>query len=391
MGRLGDVLEVFYGPNDRFQTVQATIRQHEKSLDPDLADELRRPVGRKKEGMPDSRKPPGIIEEALSVWIARPDRARIEMCRRGEDRPGRACLVVINGPRRWERDAEGHVQVADEEDRGRVSSRFGWFNSDVDRHFCSAQIREFFHYCTLEALGPIRVAGRDCERIRAVPREGGGIWPHWLPKRAEFHEFHADPGRGVLLAIQSWRGGEVFATSEVVDVAFDISCAEDLFTYEPAPGEQVGPKVQSVEQLSLAGAVAKMPFAVLIPTRVPNMDRSACHFMYFPPRRGQRSCLRLVYFKTEGFQKLSIIQGRGPDPGLDQCEWERIDLAGDVLKDLRISDPGGDSGDRLVAFEQEGTHVVIQSDLDRERLIDLATSFVPASSRIIPADSLIIR
>jgi hypothetical protein len=168
-------------------------------------------------------------------------------------------------------------------------------------------------------------------------------------------------------------------STEVVEVAFDVPLGDELFSYEPAPGELVEPKADTFERLSLAKAVARMPFTVLVPTRVPNMDRSVGHIMYRAFRRGGGwSYLLFQYPRGEGFRSLLVYQGRGHDPELDQYEWERVDVANGALKDLRISDPGGDSGSRLVAFGQAGTYVKIQSDLDRERLIDLATSFIPA-------------
>jgi hypothetical protein len=72
---------------------------------------------------------------------------------------------------------------------------------------------------------------------------------------------------------------------------------------------------------------------------------------------------------------LWIDESETPNPELDQYEWESCDAGG---KRMRISDPG-DEGMRLVAFEQQGTHVRIWSDLERRQLLDLAGSLVPAS------------
>lgn len=70
-----------------------------------------------------------------------------------------------------------------------------------------------------------------------------------------------------------------------------------------------------------------------------------------------------------------------PDPRLDKYEWERIADAGTLQKDLRISDPGKSPGQRIVAFEQQGTYVKISSDLGRTQLINLALSFTAAKGQ----------
>jgi hypothetical protein len=212
-----------------------------------------------------------------------------------------------------------------------------------------------------------------------VSRPGASLWPHWLPKEANEYEFHVDPERGVLLGIISRIDGEVLQMCEVLEVAFDEPLEFSLFTYDPAPGEQVGPKIPAVERLTLAGAVSRMPFTVLVPARVPDAEHSHCEVMYHPPRR-QRGWahLALMYHGSEAYDHLWVDEGPHPDPSLDKFEWERIVVEGAIQKDLRISDPGDPTGRRIVAFEQNGTHVKINSDLDRAQLINLAMSFTSA-------------
>ena len=86
-----------------------------------------------------------------------------------------------------------------------------------------------------------------------------------------------------------------------------------------------------------------------------------------------------MYRGSEAYDRLWVDEGAHPDPSLDKFEWERIVDEGAVQKDLRISDPGKTPGMRIVAFEQQGTHVKIRSDLDRTQLINLAMSFTAAS------------
>lgn len=380
MGRLGDVLEVFYGQPDRLQTIRATVRHW---IDHDLARKLSRQrrgaVGRKKDDKESETGSPKSSTTTRSIWFSPPACARIET-RRVVSGNIETTLTVTDGVRSWERDSEGHVEVSEEERRSR--SRSNAIDIDVGRHFNPEQIRLFFQGLVLESLGSVRTAGRDCVRLRAVLRPGASLWPHWLPKEADAYEFHADPERGVLLNILSRNDGQEFEVCEVLEVSFDEPLEPSLFTYNPVPGEQVGPKTPSVELLTLAGAVWRMPFTVLVPTRVPDAEHSHFDVMYHPPRR-QRGWghLALMYRGSEAYGALFVHERNHPHPGLDGLEWERIVVEGAVQNDLRISDPGTLDGMRIVAFEQQGTHVVIRSDLDRTQLINLARSFTAASGK----------
>jgi len=380
MGQLGDALEVFFGPDDRFQTVRATIRHW---LNHDLArkvgDKGSEVWGRKKDDTGSGPGPPKCSTSTLTISLSRPACARIE--KRSEVKGGIATkLTVTDGDHRWECDSEGHVETSEGEHRRRKASGFDAVDTDVDRHFNPAQIRLFFEKLTLESLGTVRTAGRDCVRLRAVIRPGASLWPHWLPRGADEYEFHVDSERGVLLNIISRSGGEVFDRYEVLEVAFDEPLESDLFTYKTTPGEQVGPKIPVVEHLTLAAAVARMPFTVLVPTRVPDLEHLHFEVMYHPPRReGGWSHLVLMYSGGQEYDWLWVDESGHPDPSLDEFQWEPVANQGAAQKDLRISDPGKTPGMRIVAFEQQGTHVRIRSDLGRSQLIDLAMSFSAAS------------
>ena len=80
---------------------------------------------------------------------------------------------------------------------------------------------------------------------------------------------------------------------EVLEVTFDEPLESHLFTYEPAPGEQVGPKIPVVERLTLTAAVARMPFTVLVPTRVPDPEHSQFEVMHHP--RADRGVGRICH------------------------------------------------------------------------------------------------
>jgi hypothetical protein len=370
MDRLGNFLEAVYGTIERFSTVRATINHW---CNQDLADNARggnrTAMGRRK-APSDPPSPP--MEDRLAVWMAQPGRMRVERERRYGDQI-ETKLTVVNGAAWWVRDHEGHVET----DKG--SRRSSPSLSDIKQHFDLASLREFFVALALEDQGTVHTAGRDCLQVRAVLRPACRIWPHWLPCGADEYEFHADPERGVLLSILGRYRGQVFETSQVTEVVFDEPLDDALFTYKPAFGEQVRPADRISEQLTLEAAVARMPFVVLVPARLPDPEHSSVMVMYHPPRlRSSRAFLCLMYMGSEENGSLWINQSDTPDPEADKLDWEQVERNG---RSMRLSDPGAE-GMRVAALEQEGTHVTLWSELDRERILDLAASLVPAHRQL---------
>lgn len=370
MGRLGDFLEAVYGATERFTTVRATINHW---CNRDLADNARggnrTPMGRRK-ALSDPPSPP--TEDRLAVWMIPPGRMRVERERRYGGQV-ETKLTVVNSAAWWVRDHEGHVET------GEGSRRSSPGLSDLKQHFDAASLREFFVALALEDQGTVQTAGRNCRQLRAVVRPACRLWSHWLPGGADEYEFHADPEHGVLLSILARYGGQVFETSQVMEVVFDEPLDDALFTYKPAFGEQVRPADAITEQLTLEAAVARMPFVVLVPTRLPDPEHSTVMVMYHPPRwRSSRAYLSLMYMGSEECGSLWINQSDTPDPEADELDWEYVERNG---RSMRLSDPGAE-GMRAVALEQEGTHVTVWSELGRERILDLAGSLVPGHRQL---------
>src|SRR5262249_33363561 len=139
--------------------------------------------------------------------------------------------------------------------------------------------------------------------------------------------------------------------------------------------EQVSPAPPIVERLTLAAAIAKMPFKVLVPTRWPDLEHCDCQVMYHPPRtRSPRAHLALMY---RGGFSLWINEGATPGPDIADMEWEELVRDG---RHMTLSDPGGTDGKRMLALEHQGTHVTMWSDLERDQLIDVAASLAVATS-----------
>jgi hypothetical protein len=369
MGRLGDFLEVVYGPADRFQTVRATIHQWHDHDAAGRAVSSGSVAGRLKADAAPAVSESRVWESDLRVWVGGPGRVRVEETRR-RDGMVESMLAVVGGGRWWQRDFQGHVEEGQTGGRRRNGPNL----TDVERHFSPASLREYFAGLALEPLGPVRTAGRECVRVRSTPRPDGHHWPHWLGFGADEHELHADPEHGVLLFTAAKFRGELLETNEVTDVAFDEPLADDLFTYEARPGEQVRPADPIVEHLTLAAAVARMPFTVLVPGGVPEDHWVRVEVMFHPPRvNSPRPHLTLMYF---GEASLFVDQSDTRAPR-DEYEWESVERDG---RRMEISDPGTGAGQRLVRLEHMGTHVEIRSELDRDRLLELAASLRPAAA-----------
>ncbi|HUR53210.1 MAG TPA: hypothetical protein VMZ71_03715 [Gemmataceae bacterium] len=363
MSRLGDFLELVLGPRRGYQTVRAVIRNWQ-SDDPASRRAETRPSGRRKANAEEPKQPDH--EEILRVWFAPPNKARIE---RVTERGGRRVerLTVQNDTHWWERDHEGHVESGERSDgRGRSSANL----TDAERHFGDSQLREFIERLSLEAVGDVTCVGRRCVRVKAVPREGRGFWPHWISFGGDTYELHADPERGVFLALRAFGGGKLCETHEVQEVAFDEPLDDALFTYELRHGEQVRKPDPICEHMSLAAAVSRMSFTVLVPTD-PELVATDCHVMWHPPRLGGGPPhLMLMYMGESQFW----LNQSDADIGRKDLEWEPVSRNGRALE---ISDPG-EEGERFVRFTHLGTNVEIHSDLPRERLLDIAASLEPA-------------
>jgi len=364
MSEFGDFLQVLYGPDDRFSSVRATIRIARNKLLANEAGESVRSMGRRRHIAPTPGKPADVEEMNLSVWIKHPDRYRIER----DIAPAqslRPTLTIVNGKKQWEGQQHGRIQLGES---------LGAPDSDIARHFDPRSLREYFVALVLKEAGIVETAGRHCVRIRATRRPVGQLWPHWLPHGADEYEFHADTERGVLLYVAGRFKGELFESSEVVAAAFDEPLDDALFVHTSMPGEIVLPADPIIERMTLSAAISRMPFTVLVPTRVPDPEHHDFEVMYHPPRPGsQWSHLSLMY---RGKARLWIDQSDTAEPDMrEELEWETIEHNG---KQVSISDPGDDGEMRVLMLEQQGTHVVIWSDLDLETVLGVGTSLVVA-------------
>jgi hypothetical protein len=368
MSNLGDRRENLFGPHDSFKTVRATVRHW---TNPDLVENVEGPGGRRKPSAKDGSTS-RIREKTLLIWISRPDRIRIEE-RRQVDGRTETSLSVVDEKQWINRDFEGHVEIGDVETT-QAGRKVGVALTDAERHFDPDLIRKIIGNLTLESLGLVWTAGRECVRVRGVRRSGGLLWSHWLPSEADEFEFHLDREKGVFLVINSKHAGRLFEVNEVLDVDFDQPFEDKLFTYTPEIGEQIHPPVPVTVRLTLESAAASMPFTVLVPTWHPDADHTLMEVFHCPARRSGREYLTLMYH-SELSKSLWLHESAVAAPDHGSYVWEEFEQQGQKLS---ISDPG-DDGMRIVAMQRDGTHVDIWSNHERTCLIDIALSLRPVS------------
>lgn len=367
MGVLGDVLEKFYDPTPTFRTVHALIHHTRTDRPGDGSTRHGIVIGRPRPGS----KTRGRSTETLSIWAVPPERLRIETSRASDEHRVRT-IEVMNGDDAWNRHADGTVEKGRRGCR-RTQARLS-LPTEYERHFDRDLIRQFFAALTLQSKGTTHLAGRECVRIRAIQVPGTQLWPHWLAWDADEFELAIDAERAVLLSILGVAAGEVVESHEVFEVSFDGEFDDSLFAYEPELNESVIPLSPTVERVSWDGARAKAPFKVLTPVRLPERERIQCDVMYHTTAPDNPvEYLSIQYRGGTTFQHLWITERAVRDAEMEAAlEWDRQAFGN---RHFDVSDPGADEGLRVIAFEQDGTHVCVVSDLPIDSLLDLAASF----------------
>jgi hypothetical protein len=381
MEEVEDVLRTLLEPADRFRTVRATIRHsRDVHLENRSAGIGRPSLSRDNIESGGGSKSPRITTTVARIWLNRPGLARIEeRCDLGGGIERN--LTVFDGLRRWERHSDGRVETRQCEAQSEMTSAYTYLDTIIDRHFNPELLRQFLEVLTLEPMGCTRTADGECVSVRALPRPDNSPWPHWLPYRADEYELHVDLERGVLLNIIGRYRGELLGQHEVTEVAFDEPLDHSLFTYQPAPGDQVQPEAPLFEELrSREEAISRVPFQILFPTLMHEPEYRFSKITYHRPRRtGDQSNLSLSYYSMDGNFSVYVCENAEPDAEPDDYEWERLTHEGITQTELRISDSGEAEDERVVAFEQNGTHVTIISNLDRTKLLEIALSFKAAT------------
>jgi|GEM_PF-5598725 len=372
MSSLGDFLEIFYSPDQTFDTVHARVRRTKKAAPKDSSSGRQSGIGRPRR----HRKPQSESAEDLEFWARLPGKVRVESTRQ-KDGQDETTIEIVNGDDTWKRFADGTVEKKTER-RGRTRERHR-LPTEFQRHFDRGLLRECFAALTLEAIGKCQVANRDCLRIRAIKIPDAQLWPHWFSFEATDFELAADAEQAVVLSITGIVDGQPVDTHEVLEVTFDEAIDDTLFTYEAGDEEVVQPATPVTERITLEAAAARAPFTVLAPEYIPDRERVHEHASYEPSRPGDRDESLTVFYMGDGsFESLWIRQGQDSDRRQqEELEWDELEADG--LK-MQISDPHSDEGLKVLECEVDGTRVSITSDLPQDEMTRIALSMKPVTS-----------
>jgi hypothetical protein len=370
MSELGDFLERFYGPVLTFRTVRARVRHVQKSPPQGSIGRKERPIGRRRTDLPSQ-----VEREALfQLWGSLPDCVRLEASRI-RDGHTETSLEIVNREDAWKRHANGTMERGSAR-RSRSVDRYS-LPTEYQRHFDRALIRECFAALTLESQESCEVAGRRCLKIRAIKIPGTQLWPHWFAWEAAEFELAADVERSTLLSIVGIVEGEAVETHEVLEVSYDEDLDTSLFTYQPEIGETVHAAIPVSEHLSWKAAAQRAPFRLLKPAFIPEGQRDLDEVIYHPARPGSLEEHVTIFYRSDRSSSSLWISQRAER---DMRSHEK--LAWDDLsrndRTFELSDPGTEDGLRLLAFEQDGTDVLITSDLPVDDLVEIACSMIPA-------------
>lgn len=230
MSLLGDFLQRLYAPEERFETVRATIRHWNDRLYEAVASDNQAARMGDERATHEGWKPedgPRECAAEIAVRLAGVDRGREEV------RPTAGArwfphVSVVNGGCFW-LSRDGQV-------RQRNAHREAGTLAHADRHFSRRFVRMLFAGLDLSEVGSARFAGYECIVIRARLTNSFRLWPQWFPYGADEYELHVDPERATVLSIAAHVGEAVFETNEVIEVVYDEPAPENLFTAPtPAP------------------------------------------------------------------------------------------------------------------------------------------------------------
>jgi outer membrane lipoprotein-sorting protein len=367
MSELGDLLELMHGATGRYASLRATIREwthlertgqaverHMQALE--AGGRGNRMVSY---GYPGSDElQPEVHETVMKLWLASPETWRLE--RHGGQVEEQ--LVVTDGEHCWSYSPSYGAIV-----NPAGGATYG-FEHLTDPSLLLGRL-------DLEPMGRTTIAGRDAVHVRATDRHREWHSPGGLPEWATHHELDVDFERGVLLRCGSFFDGEEFLTYEVTEVAFDETFPADTFVFAPPPGEEIlDPEAAFPhgQEMTIEEAARLADFTVLIPRRIPEGAELRVHYSPGWARNDQPPMVWLNYWFESARHSLAFGQSGDDRHLLSSLSWEQLEHDG---QELRVSDQ---HGQRLLALERAGTYVVVQSDLDRETLIEIALSLEPA-------------
>jgi outer membrane lipoprotein-sorting protein len=375
MSRFGDLLELLHGARQRWQTVRLVVRRwHElerghRAMERGAERARARGAGVAilRAGPPrsseDDAEVPKVSESISRLWLD-PDRDRVRIERSD---PHGGFYSVRVGERWWSYHPISGA-ISNEDD---PSVRIG----GADEVAALLDPALLLGSLDLEVIGERTGAGRDGIVVRATLREveDPHRQGHYLPEGADDFEVLVDVERGILLRLEARLDDGPFMILELMEVNFDEPFPDDVFVFQPPPGEQVRPHrdvYAPPEGMSVEEAVRRAPFTVLAPRRLP--DGWQLNVLYMPGRDRPPSAPSVVMHLKDptGLHHLRILeQAEALDDGLD---WVEVDFEGERIF---VWEPKGRfDGEIEAKLERHGTHARLTGNLDRTTLLEIANS-----------------
>jgi outer membrane lipoprotein-sorting protein len=373
MSELGDVLELMHGARNSFRTIRVVIRDwHHVALGA-KAFERHLEVERRRGGQSSfatraaGDEEPETYESVSSLWHERPARWRIEHSQTND-----TTLTVVDGDSWW-LYSPSMGAVTNDGDPGHSVGRAGEHLLDPS---------ELIPAHDFEVLGRAEMAGRSCIVVRARPRPLDHGF-HGAPPGADELELLVDAERGVLLRQAARIEGEEYHVSEVLEIEFDLDIEPETFRFQPPPGEQVrSARYPEPARVSIEEAARRAPFPVFIPTRVPLGSVMEVQFQPGLDRPPLSASVHISYSRPDARRSIVLNEMALPDPDpYAPGDWEAVDRNG---VEIRVSDPSVMGGRPAIKVERDGTLILLHGDLDRDALIEIASSLAPAPTEPPP-------
>jgi outer membrane lipoprotein-sorting protein len=381
---LGELLVLMVGAHRSFRTLRASARMWhhaERSHEAFTRDNIRHggtSMVQIAMSDADSTPPPAEMEDTVKVWLARPDRLREEAVTTWSGEPVESLLVQV-GDTWWSFDPGAGAMTNGSSPNHRHGSRLSRAILDPAELVASRD---------LEIVGHSVHAGRRAVRVLSRPSvrdpflsDPGGIGGAWD------HELLVDAERGILLRIVSLLDGEPFMIAEFLEIAFDEELPDELFVFEPPPGEQVRDVRDGMRghlgPISLHEAAGRVPFPVFVPAEVPVEWRMRAYVSEEDERRRWPAALHIHYSDEMGTLNVNVNEQDAGDGGLPASAPDGSDWRVEHLEngELRLWEPGeAERGmPRIAMLELAGTRIQISTDdLDAVAIAKLAASLTPA-------------
>lgn len=377
---LGALLELLHGADGSVTTVRATVRiwrhveRSQAAFRAEAEEDKRRGASITTISLHDRGEQPSEQIETLRIWRSG-DRVREEQ----HGGPRNGYYAVRDGRVWWSWDER--MGATSNQDDPSVGSGIG------EQLSVMLDPTPLLGLLRFRVVGRSEMAGRATILTEAVPRRADprrgprGFELHQLGSGAERYTLEVDAELGVLLRAVALRDGEPFHEITAVQIAFDEPASDELFHFEPPPGESVrpvgqGPRLQSITPTE---AQQRAPFTVLIPDRIPPDWHVHCVFIEPSQRPPRPASVALNYRSDDGNEGVSLSQydaANKPDQyGLmiASDDWRTITYQGTAVQ-VRTPGPQGQAH-----IQRDGTFVFLTSEtLSGDQLAAIAGGLKPA-------------